>query len=269
MSGIFTSRCKGKVRKNDSWRKLPLDHRNISKTQYLRETLYKAWRYHLAFNNLQVEDVVFRKIIYDAVYDALENENGKNHHKDFLREYAEFQKIWNEHYVELNEKIVDWENYRNSKNYQLWLEKIREIKRTDRRIQANVNMALAYMYAKHQKSWEIGEKFIDLEKTLKLDLIEKAWSKKWLWFLTTLLVFDANNLYANTIGNNQYQIKDFDALNFEAIKIYVTRWYERKDISLSDEWKTLAKIYDNIIVPVIGELGSVALAEAASLPLRN
>ncbi|MGB9856458.1 MAG: hypothetical protein ACPLKS_07990, partial [Caldisericum exile] len=77
------------------------------------------------------------------------------------------------------------------------------------------------------------------------------------------LVFDANDLYANTIGRSKTTISEWDEETQEAIKIHTTRWYERKDLELSEFEKTLFKIYENIIVPISGELGSVAVAEVA------
>ncbi len=217
----------------------------------------------MSAHNLQVEDVVFRKITYDAIYDALQNGNGKIHAKGFLKEYENFMKEWNEKYFHLNEKIADWENYRKSTNYAEFLATIRQINRLDRRIQITTDNALAYMYSKWQKGYTIGEKFVELEKKLKLDLIQKAWSKSWLWLATTILVFDANNLYASTLGRSETKIVEWDKETQEAIKVYTTRWYERKDLKLSEFEKTLFKVYENIIVPVSGELGSVAVAEIA------
>jgi len=252
-----------KVRRYTTKYKLPLNHRDINRRRYLRETLYRAWEYHLSVHNLQIEDVVFRKITYDAIYDALQNKNGKIHAKGFLKEYENFMNEWNENYSHLNEKIADWENYRKSENYAKFLATIRQINRLDRRISITTDNALAYMYSKYQKGYTIGEKFVELEKKLRLDLIPKAWSKNWLWLTTTILVFDANDLYANTIGRSKTSITEWDEETQEAIKIYTTRWYERKDLELSEFEKTLFRVYENIIVPVSGELGSVAVAEVA------
>ncbi len=252
-----------RVRKYTTKYHLPLNHKNVNKRRYLQETLYRAWEYHLSTHNLQVEDVVFRKITYDAIYDALRNRNGKIHAKGFLKEYENFMKQWNENYSHLNEKIADWENYRKSTNYAEFLATVRQINRLDRRISITTDNALAYMYSKWQKGYTIGEKFIELEKKLKLDLIPKAWSKNWLWLATTILVFDANNLYASTLGRSKTTISEWDEEMQEAIKVHTTRWYERKDLELSEFEKTLFRVYENIIVPISGELGSVAVAEIA------
>lgn len=263
MAGIFPSRCAGYKRDYITKRKLPINHRMINKTEYLNRTLNQAWRYHLYAHNLQVEDVIFRKITYDAIYDALRNSNDKIHYKDFLDEYAKFQKYWDENFSELNEKIIDWENYRQSGKYQYFIEQLKHIKRFDRRLQASIDNALAFMYAKYQKGFVLGETLTSIEQRLRLDVIQKAWSKKWLWVAASLLYFDANDLYAQTLGNSQIAIREWDKELQEAIKIKVNPWYERKDLALSTYEKTMFKIYENVIIPVAGELGSVALAEAA------
>jgi len=252
-----------KIRVNTTKYKLPLNHRWLNKSWYLNQTLYKAWRYHLYVHNLQVEDIVFRKIVYDAIYDSLVNEYDKVRHKDFLNEYAKFQQYWNENFSELNDRIIEWENYRQSGKYQYFLEQLKHIRRFDRRVQTAVDNALAFMYAKFQKGFVIAETLEQIEQRLKFDIIQKVWSKKWLWFATSILFFDANNLYANTLGRTKYNITEYDTETNEAIKVYVQRWYERKDLALSNYEKMLFKTYEQIIVPITGELGSVLLAEAA------
>jgi len=252
-----------KVRINITKYKLPLNHRWLNKSWYLNQTLYKAWRFHLYAHNLQVEDVVFRKIVYDAIYDALVNEYDKVRHKDFLNEYAKFQQYWNEHFQELNDRIVEWENYRQSGKYRYFLEQLKHIRRFDKRVQAALDNALAFMYAKFQKKFVIAETLEKIEKRLGMDVWQKAWSKKWLWFAAYMLVFDACDLYAATLGKTKHVIRDYDAELGEVLKVNIERWYERKELAVDYRVKMLMKTYENIIVPMAGELGSVALAEAA------
>jgi len=252
-----------KIRVNITKYKLPLNHRYLNRVWYLEQTLYKAWRYHLYAHNLQIEEVVFRRIIYDAVYDALINEYDKIRHKDFLREYAEFQKFWNENFSYLNEKIIDWINYRESSAYQVFIENLKHIRRFDRRVQTSIDHALVFMYAKFQKKFTLGETLEKIEKRLRLDVLKKVWSKKWLWLTAYILFFDAEDLYAKTIGRSDWYIYEYDELVGEAIKIKVTRWYEQKYLALSSYEKNLFRVYEYIICPTIAELGSAALAEAA------
>jgi len=252
-----------KIRVNITKYKLPLNHRWLNRSWYLNQTLYKAWRYHLYVHNLQIEDIVFRKIVYDAIYDSLINEYDKVRHKDFLNEYAKFQQYWNENFSELNDRIIEWENYRQSGKYQYFLEQLKHIRRFDKRVQAALDNALAFMYAKFQKKFVIAETLEKIEKRLGMDVWQKAWSKKWLWFAAYMLVFDACDLYANTFGKTKYVIRDYNKELGEVLKVNIERWYERKELVVDYRVKMLMKIYENIIIPVVGEVGSVALAEAA------
>jgi len=252
-----------KVRINITKYKLPLNHRWLNKSWYLNQTLYKAWRFHLYAHNLQVEDVVFRKIVYDAIYDALVNEYDKVRHRDFLQEYAKFQQYWNENFSHLNERIIEWENYRQSGKYQYFLEQLKHIRRFDKRVQAALDNALAFMYAKFQKKFVIAETLEKIEKRLGMDVWQKAWSKKWLWFAAYMLVFDACDLYAATLGKTKHVIRDYDAELGEVLKVNIERWYERKELAVDYRVKMLMRTYENIIIPIVGEVGSVALAEAA------
>ncbi|MEM1724375.1 MAG: hypothetical protein QXW71_01160 [Thermoplasmata archaeon] len=254
--------CK-RLRENTTKNKLPLQHRDLGKRYYYHKTFENAWKYHLFAHNLQVPDIIMRRVIYDALFDAMKNEYGKVHKKDFLREYESFLKYWNENYSHLNKEIEDWLVYRKSEQYRQILDYVNKIERLDTRAQITIDIALAYMYAKYQPGWRISDTIINLERRLKLDIIPKVWSKKWLWFAAFLLVFDANSLYAQTIGNNIVKIIDYDAERAEAIKIRIVPWYERKDIEVSDELKLMFKVYEEIIVPIVGEVGSVILAEAA------
>jgi len=252
-----------KIRVNITKYKLPFNHRWLNKSWYLQQTLYKAWRFHLYAHNLQVEDVVFRKIVYDAIYDSLINEYDKVRHKDFLNEYAKFQAYWNEHFTELNDRIVEWENYRQSGKYQYFLEQLKHIRRFDKRVQAALDNALAFMYARFQKKFVIAETLEKIEKKLGMDVWQKAWSKKWLWFAAYMLVFDACDLYAATLGKTKHVIRDYDAELGEVLKVNIERWYERKELAVDYRVKMLMKTYENVIIPIVGEVGSVALAEAA------
>jgi len=263
MSTLFPSHCIKRRRKNITKYKLPLTHRYISRKHYLRETVYKAWEYHLAVHNLQVPDITFRKIIYDAVYDALPNRFAKNHYQDFLTEYTKFNEYFYQYFPSEAEKIADWEAYRQSEDYQKFLERVRDIRRLDHRLDITVNNAFAYMYAKYQKGFKIAETYEEIERALRLDIIEKAWSKKWLWTVAMITVFDPINLYAQTHGQDKYIVRDIDWEHQEAIKIYITPWWERKDIDMLEPMRKMSWIYDNIVATVVGELASPVVAEIA------
>lgn len=235
-----------------TWEHLKFDSRKY----VYRNTLERAWKYHIALG-LNVEDIVFRKILYDSIYDVLENKNGKIHWKEFLTEYVNFINEYH-HYFELEqikEKLSVWEEYRSSEVYKNFIEHIRDVKRTDTRLKIAINNSLAFMHLKWGNNW--GERFIDLEKKLKLDTVEKLWSKKAVWFLVDTLIFDAGKLYAETEGRDVvYETKEQDA-----IRIYVKRWYERTDI-VDEDFRLMCKIYDNILTTLAGEIGSVVIAES-------
>lgn len=267
--------CEKKFRRYVTKNRLPLNMRDIARIIYNYEFFTRSWKYHFYLNDLQVDEMIFRRVLYDAVDDALKNKYGKIHKKDFQQEYAKLMKVWNENYSHLNAEIADWINYRQSEEYKILLEKVKEIDRFDIRAKILVNNALSYLYGKYQKP--PLESYLRIEKKL-LGWVETLWSKKWVWFLTTLLVFDANSLYANTIYNTKWkefyiqkmeqkkkeewfwEFIDWDKANEEAIKMITKRWYERDDIG--EGFKMVARVYENIIVPLVGEVGSVMLAEA-------
>lgn len=267
--------CEKKYRRYVTKNKLPINMRDISRILYSYEIFTRSWKYHLYLNDLQVDEIIFRRVLYDAVDDALKNRYGKIHKKDFQQEYAKLMKTWNENYSHLNAEIADWINYRQSDEYKLLLEKVKEIERFDIRARILVNNALSYLYGKYQKP--PLESYLNIERKL-LGWVETLWSKKWVWFLMTLLVFDANNLYAKTLYNTKWkefyiqkieekkkeewwwEFVDWDKANEEAIKMIAKRWYERDDIG--EGFKMVARVYENIVVPLVGEVGSVLLAEA-------
>lgn len=265
MLGTFASYCKKQKKRRETKKNQYKRHKDISKKIYLKETLYKAWQFHVALNNLHLSDVNFRKIVYDAIFDALPNSEGKIHNKEFIAEYEKFTQWYDLYYRKQFPddagKILDWDIYRASPEYKAFIERIKDIQRTNKRLQISVDNALAYMYAKHQKGFNIAEAYRNLEKKLKLDLIEVAWSKKSLWLATNILVFDAINLYAGTIGNNKTIYRDFEMEKAEAIKIKTIPWYERKDLQVDENLKTMMKIYDNLIIPIVAEIGSVYVAD--------
>lgn len=262
MSGVFPAYCVWRRRQKISPYELPLHHRGIAKSRYLQETLYNAWRFHQTMGNLALSDVAFRKVIYDAVYDSLTNQYGKNHHKDFLLEYEKFNRWFNESFPEEAEKLQDWSEYRSSDRYARFLAEVRQLKRLDHRASICIDHALSYMYGKYSTAWKWEYAIWNLEKTFKLDTIYKVWSKKWLWFATFFLFFDPSNIYASTVAHNREIIRDIDMEKAEAIKIYFSRWYEREDLDLGAEWKIAARIWKDIISVGAGEFGSVIVSDA-------
>jgi len=262
MSGIFPQYCIWRRRQKISPYELPLHHRGISKSRYLQETLYNAWRFHQTLGNLAISDVAFRKVVYDAVYDSLTNKYGKNQHQDFLVEYQKFNTWFYENFPEEAEKLRDWDEYRGSDRYARFLAEIQQIKRLDHRASICINHALSYMYGKYSTAWKWEYAIWNLERVFKLDTVYKVWSKKWLWFATFFLFFDPMNVHARTVQHNREIIRDIDLEKAEAIKIYSSRWYEREDLDLGLEWKIAARVWKDIISVGAGEFGSVIVADA-------
>lgn len=226
------------------------------------ETINRSWKIHLA-SGLHVPEIIYRKVVYDAIFDVLKNRNGNysSRWREFLNEYDKFNEHYRQYIQQHSHLIQDWENYRRSNEYRNIIEHLKEIKYTDKRIQANVNHALGYLYAKFYKDTNLYENYMRVEKALKLDVIPKVWSKKSLWLLANLLVFDPMQLYASTEGQNIIYINAPDEFaELHAVKIHVTRWYERKDY-LDDKVKFFSKVYENVISVIAGEIGSVVATE--------
>lgn len=263
MSGIFPIYCKKRIRdftREKPRRKLPLNHRKIDRILYYEETFRRAWKYHLHVHSLHIPEPVLRKITYDAVYEALENKNGKIHYKDFITEYNKYKQIWDTEYRNLHHYLADWEAYKASDEFKAFKEEVKQIERFQKRARIHFGNALSFAYARFQLSYtEMG---LEIEKKL-LGWVEKAWSKSWLWFLTFFLVFEANSLYANTLGNNKYIERRYDWEQEEAIKIHIVPFWERQELSVPKEYQLLGKIYKEIILSAVGEVGSVLLTEVA------
>lgn len=77
-------------RKNRVSTLLPLRHRDISKVRYKELSWDKAYRFYAIGHGINIENHNFRKVIYDAVFDALENRYGKIHRRDYLNEIEKF-----------------------------------------------------------------------------------------------------------------------------------------------------------------------------------
>lgn len=255
--------CVESKREKNSKFKLPFEARHIDKQQYFNNTFINALKFHFFSHDLTVPYPIARKVLYDIWYDALKNSNDKIHKKNIELEYANYLVYFNEHLTQYHYYIRDWEAYRKSEMYRETLRTLNEIKRTDHRLQIATDFALSYLYAKYQTRHNYERVITKVEQALHLDIITKLWSKTSFWLAMQLLVFDPSNLYAATIANNKVYVSEFDKVTEEALKIYVTPWYEREDIKLSPEWRNLAMVYHELIVPLAGEFGSVALAEAA------
>jgi hypothetical protein len=265
MTGYKTTRktCVKSNREKNSRFKLPLEARNIDKVQYFNDTFINALKFHFFAHDLTVPYPVARKVLYDIWYDALKNSNDKIHKKNIEIEYARYLDYFNEHLKRYHDYVRDWEAYRKSELYQETIRTLQEVHRTDHRLKIATDFALAYLYAKYQTRHKYETMITKVEQALHLDVIPRVWSKTSFWLAMQLLVFDPSNLYANTIGNNKVYVSEFDKIKEEAIKIYTTPWYEREDVKLSKEWRNVALVYHELIVPLAGEVGSVALAEAA------
>jgi hypothetical protein len=255
--------CAKSKREKNSKFKLPFEARNIDKIQYFNDTFINALKFHFFSHDLTVPYPVARKVLYDIWYDALKNSNDKIHKKNIELEYTNYLEYFNEKLPRYHEYVRDWEAYRKSELYQETIRTLQEIHRTDHRLRIATDFALAYLYAKYQTRHNYETVITKVEQALHLDIIPRVWSKTPFWLAMQLLVFDPSNLYANTIGNNKVYVSEFDKIKEEAIKIYITPWYEREDVKLSQEWRNVALVYHDLIVPLAGEVGSVALAEAA------
>ena len=265
MSGFKVSgkTCGKSKREKNSKFKLPYNARSIDKVQYFNDTFINALKFHFFAHDLAVPYPVARKILYDAWLDALKNSNDKIHKKNLENEYRNYLEYFETKLTQYHDYVREWEAYKRSEMYQETMRTLSEIHRTDHRLSIATDYALAYIYAKYQKRYDYSQLIEKVESALHLDIIPKVWSKTSFWLAMQLLVFDANNLYANTIGNNNTYITQYDPITGDAIKIHITPWYEKSEYIQDDFFRGLATFYHDVVVPFMGEVGSVGLAEAA------
>jgi len=260
---------KKRKRKNRVSTLLPLEYRNISKKRFKELSFDRAYRFYAIAHGIDLENHNFRKVIYDAIFDALENRNGKIHRKDYLNE---IEKFYNRYYqvvpTESRAKISDWENYRNSTQYQEFLKYVKQVERLDHRADITVSNALSYLHATKQNKNLIYKTVDDLERTLGLDYIPELWSKSFLWFGVNVLFFHQISFMLKVwkipVVFDITKLVVMDHVDDFVIDLKVSKdWYEWDfyyDMDAKD--KALWYIYDNVIVPTVGETGSVLLAEA-------
>jgi len=265
MSGFKVSgkTCGKSKREKNSKFKLPYNARAIDKVQYFNDTFINALKFHFFAHDLAVPYPVARKVLYDVWLDALKNSNDKIHKKNLENEYRNYLDYFETKLTQYHDYVKEWEAYKKSEMYQETIKTLSEIQRTDHRLSIATDYALAYIYAKYQKRYDYSQLIENVESALHLDVIPKVWSKTSFWLAMQLLVFDANNLYANTIANNKVYISQYDPITGDAIKIYITPWYEKPEYIQDDFFKGLATFYHDVVVPFMGEVGSVGLAEAA------
>jgi hypothetical protein len=255
--------CAKSKREKNSKFKLPLNARSIDKVQYFNDTFINALKFHFFAHDLAVPYPVARRILYDIWLDALRNGNDKIHKRNLENEFRNYIEYFDTHLTKYHDYIKEWEAYKKSEMYQETMQALKEIHRTDHRLSVATDFALAYIYAKYQKRYDYSRLIEKVETALHLDVIPKVWSKTSFWLAMQLLVFDANNLYANTIGNNRVYISQYDPITNDAIKIYITPWYEQSKYIQDEFIRGLATFYHHVVIPLAGEVGSVSLAEAA------
>ena len=254
--------CRLKQQKNSKY-KIPWWLKQLSRKAFYNKTLDKAYKIVRDLYNLNIEDITFRKIVYDAAYDALKNFKGNITYKHLETEYIKFlqtyQTLLNSNAVK--PKLEDWNNYRNSSNYQIFLENLCRIKRFDHRLQASLDHALSYMIAKYQTK-DLSETFEIWERRLKLDNIEKIWSKTWVWIVANTLVFTVADVLANTYEKRNNGDYNF-FIPYNQYEMHTLKNWWQTDFSYAPKtWQTTTLITKELIIPLIGEVGSVALAEA-------
>jgi hypothetical protein len=255
--------CGKSERERNSRLKLPYNARGIDKVQYFNDTFINALKYHFFAHDLAVPYPVARKVLYDVWLDALKNSNDKIHKKSIESEYQNYIDYFNIKLTQYHDYVKEWEAFKKTDLYQETIQTLSEIQRTDHRLSIATDYALAYIYSKYQQRYDYTKLIQSVESALHLDIIPKVWSKTSFWIAVQLLVFDADKLYANTIGNNQVYISQYDPITGDAIKVYITPWYERNEYISNDFFKGMAAFYHDVIIPFMGEVGSVGLAEAA------
>jgi hypothetical protein len=259
-----------KKRINNSKTTLPLQYRDISKKEFRSLSFDNIHKFYYTAHAINLENHNFRKILYDAFFDALENKNGKIHRRDYLNEIEKF----NNRYYQIAdasdiEKIRKWKEYRESLEYHEFLKQVRQVERLEHRADLTISNALAYMYAQHQDKNVIFEAVEALEEKLKINKIPEAWSKSSLWFIANVAFFNQLSFLARVgrvpfaIDVTQFVIKDL-GVDIDVILEAKRDWWDSKFYyQLTDNEKLFYRIYNDVIAVSVGESGSVMLAEAA------
>jgi hypothetical protein len=240
--------CAKSKREKNSKFKLPFNARSIDKVQYFNDTFINALKFHFFAHDLAVPYPVARRILYDIWLDALKNGNDKIHKRNLEHEFINYIEYFDTHLTKYHDYIKEWEAYKKSEMYQETMQALKEIHRTDHRLSIATDFALAYIYAKYQKRYDYSRLIEKVETALHLDVIPKVWSKTSFWLAMQLLVFDANNLYANTIANNRVYISQYDPITNDAIKIYITPWYEQSKYIQDEFIRGLAAFYHHVVI---------------------
>jgi len=259
-----------KKRINNSKTALPLQFRDISKKEFRSLSFDNVHKFYYTAHAINLENHNFRKILYDAFFDALENKNGKIHRRDYLNEIEKF----NDRYYQVAssedlEKIKKWKEYRESPEYKEFLRYVRQVDRLEHRADLTISNALAYMYAKHQDKNTIYEAVETLEEKLKINKIPEVWSKSSLWFITNLAFFNQLSFLAKVgrvpiaIDATQFLVKDLGVDIDIELEVKKDWWDNKFYYHLTDNEKLFYRIYNDIIATSVGETGSVMLAEAA------
>lgn len=261
---------KEKKRINNSKTSLPLNFRDISKKEFRNLSFDNIHKFYYTAHAINLENHNFRKILYDAFFDALKNKNGKIHRRDYLNEIEKF----NDRYYQVAdandlEKIRKWKEYRESIEYQEFLKQVRQIDRLDHRADLTISNAFAYMYAQHQDKNIIYEAVETLEEKLKLNKIPEAWSKSSLWFIANVAFFNQISFLVKVgrvpvaIDITQFLVKDLGVDIGIDLQVKKDWWDSKFYYHLNDNEKLFYRIYNDVIAVSAGESGSVMLAEAA------
>jgi hypothetical protein len=259
---------KRKKRRYLSTTTLPLKHRGISKKRYRSLLFDRVYRFYSLAHGIDLENHNFRKVIYDAVYDALENKNGKIHRRDY---FNEIQKFYDKYYSTVppseQAKLSDWNRYRSSTQYQEFLNYVKGLDKLEHRVDVTISNALSYLNARHQNRNLIYEAVETVEQKLGLNYIPELWSKGSLWFITNVLFFHQISFmfkvwkFPVVIDVTKFVAKDLeDEIDIE-LK-HTKDWFDSKFYyDLSNDEKLFFNIYNHVIAPSVGETGSVILAD--------
>jgi hypothetical protein len=261
---------KQRKRLNNSKTLLPLQYRDISKKEFRTLSFDNKHIFYTTAHAINLENHNFRKILYDAFFDALENKYGKIHRRDYLNEIEKFN---NRYYQVANssdlEKIRKWKEYRESLEYQEFLKQVRQIDRLEHRADITISNALAYMYAQHQDRNLIYEAVEAIEEKLKLNKIPEVWSKGAVWFFVNVAFFEQLSFLTKirkipiAVDATQFIVNDLGIDIGIELKARKDWWESKFYYDLSDNEKIFYRIYNDVISVSVGETGSVWLAEAA------
>lgn len=235
-----------------AWHEIPDALTRVSSSHFY-DVFRRVHSYVLSVHNVHISELELRVILTDALYDSLRPKD----HTRFRCIVEEYHHLHSE--VPTTRILEDWHSFRSSEHYKRLMSYAHDLPHSRHRFSVATDIAMSYIL-RHQN--RLSGTFLDVERALKLDYIEKIWSKKAVWILATLLFFEVEG-YLEARSFDDYELAyELRRQVYEHDRPIVPRrmWYERRDVP---EWLNLAGHAYSFMVTALGEIGSVLLADVA------